>query len=141
MIKDCEGEQHDVSLQDQVSAGGHDRGAHPARKPSLPSQDLHPQPSTAPRELEAMAACSPAALCELLRALQLILKGKIKSGIKRKPKFTEPKAAAGTLVCACMPGVQRAGRSGLEKGLDHASPVEQMHPCPRHDGFQAEGDG
>lgn len=79
-----------------------------------------------------MAACSLAAPCELLWALRLIPPGKIKSRIKRKPKFTEPKAAAGILVCACVPGVRRVGSSGLETGLDRASLVEEMHPCPRH---------
>lgn len=89
-----------------------------------------------------MPVCSMAALHELLWALQLILHGKIDSRIKRKPKFTEPKAAVGTLVCACVPGVRRVGSSGLENGLDHASLAEQMHPCPGHaEGFQTEGDG
>ena len=89
-----------------------------------------------------MAACSLAALCEVLWALRLILHGKIKSRIKRKPKFTEAEAAAGTLVCACVPGLRTVSSSGLENDLDRASLVEQMHSCPRHsEGFQAEGDG
>lgn len=78
-----------------------------------------------------MAACSLTALCELLWALQLILRGKIKSRVKRKPTSNEPKAAVGTLVCACMPGMRRVSSSALENGLDHASLAEQMHLCPR----------
>lgn len=89
-----------------------------------------------------MAASSLAAMCELLWALQLILHGEIKSRIKRKPKFTEPKAADGILVCARLPDVQRVSRSGLQNCLDHASLVEEMHPCHRNsEGFQAGGGG
>lgn len=87
-----------------------------------------------------MAACSLAALCELLWANSAWQKKKSRN--KRKPKLTEPEATVGTLVCACMPGVQSVSSSGLENGLDHASLPEQMNPCPRHsEGFQAEGDG
>lgn len=81
------------------------------------------------------------AVCELLWALRLILHGKIESRIKRKPKFTEPEAAVGTLLCvhACQ---ACGGSAALENGLDHASLAEQMRPCRRHgEGFQAEGDG
>lgn len=94
------------------------------------------------RNKDTMAASSLAAPCELLWALQLILYGEIKSRIKRKPKFTEPKAADGILVCACLPGVQRVSSSGLQNSLDRGSVAEQMHSCRRNsEGFHAGGDG
>lgn len=60
-----------------------------------------------------------AALCDLLWALLLVLGSKIKSRIKKKPKFTEPEVGIGTLVSAGMPGMQRVISSGLENGLGH----------------------
>lgn len=86
-----------------------------------------------------MALCSLAALCELLWAVLLVLCGKIKGRIKKRPKFTEPEAGVGTLVSAGMPDMQKVISPGLENGLDHDSLVEQMHPCPRNsDGFQVD---